>query len=453
MPLRVWCRRGGRFRRPADDVPAAPGSGEEAGHAGADRSARALAEARRTAPARRDRSRSSRKWQPGRTRACRTSGSTRRSWCRSRASGMGPTFRSSSADGRIYSKAQAHRMSVLSCVAAGDIFDEKCMLIINADDAIDRELRQLSALANAATLRGDPNYIVRRGALLHGDVGMLASSSMDAPFDARPGGGPQSWRMEISDGQELALRSTAVHWEIARMLLDFVIPKGLDRVAPQRDDMVLAWYRATSAWMQLHEDHDEMHLTRGLRDLSGRSRSPVSGGVPAARRSRGRRFRQPSAPPSCRLASRWASDPIPTELREAERLFRRTLEVKPSYVEARMRYGRVLGGSASMPRLSSSCGVRSAELTETGIVVLRASIPRRRRGGAWESRSGAGGLRAGRRPVSAWRSHRSWRSASSRGGTAIATARCARSDRLFALQDERDRARRSLVEVPHRAGA
>ncbi len=45
--------------------------------------------------------------------------------------------------------------------------------------------------------------------------------------------------MEISDGQELALRSTAVHWEIARMLLDFVIPKGLDRVAPQRDDMVL----------------------------------------------------------------------------------------------------------------------------------------------------------------------------------------------------------------------
>jgi tetratricopeptide (TPR) repeat protein len=32
------------------------------------------------------------------------------------------------------------------------------------------------------------------------------------------------------------------------------------------------------------------------------------------------------------------------ELREAEGLFRRVLEIKPDYAEARLRYGRVLGG-------------------------------------------------------------------------------------------------------------
>jgi tetratricopeptide (TPR) repeat protein len=274
----------------------------------------------------------------------------------------GAYFRSSSADVH-YSKAQAHRMSVLSCVAAGDIFDEKCMLIIKADDAIDRELRQLSALANAATLRGDPNYIVRRGALLHGDVGMLGTHSMDAPLDARPSGGPQSWRMEISDGQELALRSTAVHWEIARMLLDFVIPKGLDRVAPQRDDMVLAWYRATSAWMQLHEDHNEMHLTRGLRIFPD---DPDLLFLAACQKETfaGAAIQTAVGSAVLPVGIKVGVNSSQTELREAERFFRRTLEVKPSYVEARMRYGRVLGGLAKHAAAVVELRRAAAELTE-----------------------------------------------------------------------------------------
>jgi hypothetical protein len=261
-----------------------------------------------------------------------------------------------------YSKAQARRMSVLSCAADGALFEDKCMLFEPGEE-IDDELRQLSVLANASNLRGDRNYIVRRGALLHSDVGMLAPFSMQAPFDAKPTAGPQSWRMEILDGQELALHQTAVHWEIARMLLDLVIPNGHDRVDPQHDAMVLAWYRATSAWMQLREDHNEVHLTRGRRIFPD---DPDLLFLAAC---------QKETFAGAAIQTAVGSAVLPTgvtigvnspqaELRDAERLFRRTLEVKPDHVEARMRYGRVLGGLGKHAEAVVELRRSAAELTE-----------------------------------------------------------------------------------------
>jgi len=241
-----------------------------------------------------------------------------------------------------YSKTQADRINVLSCAAAGDLFEAKCMLILKAADEVDRDLRELSMLANASTLRGDPNYIVRRGALLHSDLGRLRLHAMDAPFDAAAGGRPQTWLMEMSDGREMSLRTIAVHWEIARMLLDFVIPAGLDRVAPERDAMVLGWYRATSAWMQLHEDYNEMHLTRGLRMFPD---DPDLLFLAACQKETFAGKAVQAAVGSAVLPTGVTVrvDAAQTELREAERLFRRTLELKPSFAEARMRFGRVLG--------------------------------------------------------------------------------------------------------------
>jgi tetratricopeptide (TPR) repeat protein len=272
------------------------------------------------------------------------------------------SFRAPSAEVH-YSKAQAHRMTVLSCAAAGDLFDPKCTLIIQGSDEIDSELRELSVLANASTQRGDPNYIVRRGALLHSDIGMLRLPTMDAAFDARPGNGPHNWRMEISDGQELALRQTAVHWEIARMLLDFVIPKGLDRVEPRSDAMVLAWYRSTSAWMQLHEDHNEMHLTRGLRIF------PDDPGLLFLAACQKETFAGAAIQSAVESAALPAGvtvrvDSAQSELRDAERLFRRALEVKPSFAEARMRFGRVLGGLGRHAEAVVELRRAAAELAE-----------------------------------------------------------------------------------------
>ena len=240
-----------------------------------------------------------------------------------------------------YSKTDLHRLHVLAC-AAGGALDETDCIAVAAGSELDAEFRQIAAVARAAKLRGDDNYIMRRGALLHSDVAMLAPLSMRAPGDTRPSGGLERLRMEISDGREVDLHQSAVHWEIARMLLDFVVPKGETHPAPGRDDMVRQWYRATAAWMQLREDHDKLHLDRArllfpsdpdILFLSACQRETYAGApIQTAVRSA-------VLPTGVTLDV--GSDR--TELREAEALFRRVLEIKPAHAEARLRYGRVLG--------------------------------------------------------------------------------------------------------------
>ena len=241
-----------------------------------------------------------------------------------------------------YTKTQFRRMTVLACAAGGVLVETQCMAM-GAGDELDPELRQIAVLARTAKLRGDDNYIMRRGAILHSDVAILAPLSMKAPAETRPTGvGLERFRMEISDGREIDLHQSAVHWEIARMLLDFVVPRGGDRPAPGRDDMVRQWYRATASWMQLREDHDKVHLERARRlfpsdpdllFLSACQRETYAG-APIQNAVR-------SAVLPTGIVIDVGSDRA--ELREAEALFRRALEIKPDYPEARLRYGRVMG--------------------------------------------------------------------------------------------------------------
>lgn len=241
-----------------------------------------------------------------------------------------------------YSKPQFHRLQVLACAAGGLVFETECMQI-KAGDELDPELRQIAALAGASSQRGDRNYLVRHAAILHSDVAMLAPAAMVAPGSVgRPvAGAVDRFRMEISDGQELNLHQSAVHWEIARMLLDYVRPRGSDHADPGHDDMVRQWYRATAAWMQLKEDHDKLHLAHArelfpsdpdIFFLSACQRETYAGApIQAAVKS---------AVLPAGVTLDVAGDHF--ELRDAEGLFRRTLQIKPDFPEARMHYGRVL---------------------------------------------------------------------------------------------------------------
>ena len=240
-----------------------------------------------------------------------------------------------------YSKEQFHRLQVLACASGGLLFENGC-LQIKAGDELDADLRQIAVLSRASNMRGDDNYIMRRGAILHSDVAILAPQSMKADGAVMPSGaGVERFRMEISDGRQTDLSQSAVHWEIARMLLDFVVPSGGDRPAPGRDDMVRQWYRATASWMQLKEDHDKVHLERARKLFPS---DPDILFLSACQR-------ETYAGPPIQTAVKSAVLPTGvvidvgsdrTELREAEALFRRALEIKPDYPEARLRYGRVM---------------------------------------------------------------------------------------------------------------
>jgi tetratricopeptide (TPR) repeat protein len=237
-------------------------------------------------------------------------------------------------------------------------------MAIGAGSELAPELRQLAVLVRTATLRGDDNYILRRGALLHADVAILAPRSMEAAGDVgRSSGGLERLRMEISDGQEVNLHQSAVHWEIARMLLDFVRPRGVDHADPGHDEMVRKWYRATAAWMQLREDHDRLHLDRAraifpadpdILFLSACQRETYAG-VPIQ-----------TAVRSAILPTGVTLDvgSERTELREAEGLFRRLLEIRSDHAEARLRYGRVLGALGKHAEAAMELRRAVADLTD-----------------------------------------------------------------------------------------
>jgi len=241
-----------------------------------------------------------------------------------------------------YSTEQYHRLQVLACAAGGRMLEKECWQI-KAVDELDPELRQIAVLARASYLRGDRNYLVRRAAIVHSDVAMLAPGSMVAPGSVgRPAAGAvERFRMEISDGQELDLHQSAVHWEIARMLLDFVRPRGSDRADPGHDDMVRQWYRATAAWMQLKEDHDKIHLEHA-RELF--PSDPDILFLAACQRETYAGAPIQTAVKSAFLPAGVVIDVASdrAELRDAEAFFRRSLDVRSDFAEARLRYGRVL---------------------------------------------------------------------------------------------------------------
>jgi tetratricopeptide (TPR) repeat protein len=241
-----------------------------------------------------------------------------------------------------YTARQLGRLVALACAAGGIIAEPHCV-DIKAATSLDADLMRLSSLAGAARLRGDGNYVLRRGALLHSDVAILTPPSALDPVSPSPALGPQRLRLEISDGRDVDLGQDAVHWDIARMVLDYVKPSGADAPAPGRDAMVRQWYTATAAWMQHVEQHDHLHLERAreifptdpdVLFLSGCQREAYA----APRIQSGVRSANLPAWMSLGVASPRA------ELRQAEGFFRRALEVKPDHVEARLRHGHVLGG-------------------------------------------------------------------------------------------------------------
>lgn len=235
-----------------------------------------------------------------------------------------------------YNPVDLSRLRTLACAAGGLIDDPACARPMSQADA---ELKELAALARAEVGVGADNYVLKRGALLHTDIAIRGLGSTEAIDTAGP---LRPFKLDISDGLGTNFHTTTPHWELARLLLDSVRATRKDKPAPEGDEMVRQWYRATSAWMQYEEHYDTAHLDRGLDLFPHDPDILFLGGCQ----------HETYAGTSLQNATRSAALPTgfalsiasgPSELRRAEEYLRRALDARPEFPEARLHYGRVLG--------------------------------------------------------------------------------------------------------------
>jgi tetratricopeptide (TPR) repeat protein len=225
---------------------------------------------------------------------------------------------------------------------------------VRADDA--REDRQdirtrgghrLSALQAQTLLgltadeaqRGDINRLLKRGAMLHADIAMLAREGLvRAAEPSVPGTPPGRGPIQVFDGRAGGADHADRHWEMARALLESVTPE------PGRDEWVYRWYRAAAARMRRDSLlASSAPLLERARQLFPKDAAfPFYGGClheihasPAIQA-----VYEATAPSQRSRAAPSLSGP---HWNQAVRLFSEALELQPSWPEARLRLGRVLG--------------------------------------------------------------------------------------------------------------
>src|SRR5205814_5804799 len=105
---------------------------------------------------------------------------------------------------------------------------------------------------------GGERYDLRQGgALLQCDLARAASFVVEPLGSTERIPAPRPTWFLLHDGQSVDMGHGAVHWEIARFLLDQVLP------SPRVDPMVRDFYRATVAYQQREEKYQVPHLEHG----------------------------------------------------------------------------------------------------------------------------------------------------------------------------------------------
>jgi tetratricopeptide (TPR) repeat protein len=222
----------------------------------------------------------------------------------------------------------------------------------------------LAAVAGATRQVPGPNPFLKRAAVLHADTAFIRELDDAKPAEPvrPPTGLPYSPLLSQRtlhlnrDGEILGDSLADWNWPFARSLIALVFPRPAD------DPFVGAWYHATSAFMLQHGLYGEVlpHLESATallpddaRVLFDRASYAELQGLPriqvllsdadvlairAQRAGRSSLIRTPAT-----LPRRLGIPPEEEANEEAERLFRRALRADPSFVEARVRLGRLLG--------------------------------------------------------------------------------------------------------------
>lgn len=194
------------------------------------------------------------------------------------------------------------------------------------------ELKLFAAIAKPFEMPSAITRLLQRGALVHGDVALLASPQSEGATDSAT---PQRYVLEMGDGENVGQQLSAPHWELARSLLDQVRP------TPSRDDTVRLWYGATLTALVSREHYNMPHLARALALFPDDPVILLQAGA----------IHEGLADPSMQRALRSATIPRgvisavqsgQAELTRAQQLFERALRAEPNFAEARLRLGHVL---------------------------------------------------------------------------------------------------------------
>jgi tetratricopeptide (TPR) repeat protein len=184
-------------------------------------------------------------------------------------------------------------------------------------------------------LQKNKNHILKRGAIFHTDVALDSFDGHRSKGQSVPAG-LQEFTLPMPDGRPLPLTVDVGHWELARSLLDNVVP------AAARDAFVSRWYSATGAYLQGLGQLTPSHFSRGLNLF------PEDGELLFQAACLHESIAEPRVQDAIQSAAvpsdvRFDISSRRAELRDAERLFRKALKAQPDHVEARIRLGRVLG--------------------------------------------------------------------------------------------------------------
>lgn len=203
-------------------------------------------------------------------------------------------------------------------------------------------LRRLAVPFGSPT-EGRENLLLKRGAMLHADIAMLAP--VDARFAAKSNAGSRRYRLNMDDGRPTGIDTEANHWDLGRRLLERVRyrdPRRGGARGPGMDETVRLWYVATCSHLISMGALDPPHFIRAV-ELFPKDpdllflRGVLHEAMASVRRQSA--MRKADVPAGVSFAMGTRGD----ELLLAERFLERALEASPEFHEARIRYGRVLG--------------------------------------------------------------------------------------------------------------
>ncbi len=189
-------------------------------------------------------------------------------------------------------------------------------------------IQSLLGLTSEEMKTGNANRLLKRGALLHTDIAILGPQRVPEI----PG---QRARYLVKDGRVIG-QKVDPHWEYARLLLDSIHPN------PASDDMVLQWYRATSADMLNRRQWGtaDDHLDRARKIFPSDPHILFYSGTLhefyAGTFAQNTRNTSPAA-------SRLGFGSRESELSRAQEFLQAAVKADPNFGEAHLRLGRVTG--------------------------------------------------------------------------------------------------------------